>query len=395
MLQVPWCRFVFGCEIRFWQRTTGLIVSIVILLLGVSGCHSQPAAANIARHDARAPQQPHPTQVTPQFDRYVYTQIHMGVQTRLILYAPNEPLAKAAARKAFARIAQLESVMSDYRADSELSQLCAAQSETWIPVSDDLFRILQIARTWAARSDGALDMTLGPLTKLWRQARHEGVMPSAETIAHARERTGWRFVELRKRDRAVRLLHSGMELDLGAVGKGFAADEALKTLAKMGIHRALVEIGGDIALGDGPPSRTDEDQRNTQKNGSLWNVAIETGYGAAPHPRIRAANLGIATSGDTEQYIQIEGSHYSHILDPATGLGLTTRSAATAVAQTGASADAVASIVCVLGPERAAAFVCQTERRYEPLGVRMVVDGRVFRFGSLAAYVEAPGDELD
>ncbi len=323
------------------------------------------------------------------YKRYVYTQIQMGVRARVVIDSPSQAMAKSAAKAVFARLDDLESVMSDYREDSELSRLCAQPAGQWVAVSDDLYRVLTIARYWARQSDGALDFTLGPLTRLWRAARHEGRLPGSAAIKAARDRTGWRFVELREDDRGhgmVRLGRPGMALDLGAVGKGWAADEAYQVLADRGLEHALVELGGDIVLGKRPitfDSCQETTGQESTGNGQLWRVGIETGYGTGQHPVIEAAMVGVATSGDTEQYIEINGRRYSHLLDPVTGIGLTTRTAATVVASTGATADAVASIVCIVGPERAEAFVRHMEDCGQRLGVRMVVDGRVYCFGSL------------
>jgi len=168
-----------------------------------------------------------------------------------------------------------------------------------------------------------------------------------------------------------------MRIDFGAIGKGFGADEALLAMRRLGIERAVVDLGGDMAVGDPPPGE------------SAWRIEIETGYGsgagAGGRPVVLVANAGVATSGDTEQYIELGGVRYSHILDPRTGAGLTTRTAATVVAIDGATADALASAACVLGSERARELL----EKIPGFGVRMMEDGVESRFGPEAHRIES------
>lgn len=312
--------------------------------------------------------------------RFSYTQIHMGVETKVILYAPDERSARDAAGAAFARIAVLDGVMSDYRQDSEIMQLCAGPAGVWTPVSGDLFRVLTRAREISERTGGAFDCTVGPLSVLWREARRNRLLPAASDMEVARRSVGWRLVELEARTESVRLGTVGMRIDLGGIGKGFAADEALSAIRGRGISCCLIALAGDIRAGDPPPGQ------------SAWRVAVETGYGSGPHPTVELVNAGVSTSGDTEQFVEIGGDRYSHILDPSTGLGLTTRAAATVIAPASTDSDALASAVCVLGPDRAAAVLSKAQG----VGVRMIVDGREYRFGPREGLIRAgEGPESD
>ena len=307
-----------------------------------------------------------PPSFSPSLSRFSYSQIHMGSKARIVLYAEDEPQARAAAGAAFARLAELDAVLSDYRQNSEVSRLCAQPAGVWTPVSADLFRVMKRAQEIAEASDGAFDHTVGPLSLLWREARRNQQLPSASDLEHARERVGWRLVRLDSGQRAVRMEREQMRIDFGAIGKGFGADEAILAMRPYGVSRALVDIGGDMAAGDPPPGQ------------SAWRIEIESGYGDGPRPVVYAANEGVATSGDTEQFVEIGGTRYSHILDPRTGFGLTTRTAATVIARDGATADAFASAACVLGPERMLEHLGLTSG----FGVRMMVDGIESRFGS-------------
>lgn len=305
--------------------------------------------------------------------RFSYSQIHMGSRARVVLYAPDEAQARTAARAAFARLAVLDGVMSDYRQDSEISHVCAQPAGVWTPISEDLFLVLTRAGEISELTGGAFDCTVGPLSRLWRRARLDGALPAAQDLAAARERVGWRLVHLDRQRRAVMLGAEGMVIDFGGIGKGYAADRVIEVMRAMGVRRCLLDFGGDLAAGDPPPGE------------AAWQVEIEAGYGRGPNPMVRLANAGVATSGDTEQYVEVEGRRYSHILDPATGLGLTTRSAATVVAPDGATADALASAACVLGPERAAEIL----GGMPGVGVLMMVDGEDRGFGPRKDLIEA------
>jgi len=180
--------------------------------------------------------------------RFTYTQYHMGVGARLVVYAPDLQAAEGACEAAFARIAALDTIMSDYRRDSELNRLCAAAGGPPVRVSPDLFLVLRRAQEIASRSGGAFDVTAGPLIALWRKARKELRLPDPAGIEAARRRVGWRNLTLDEDARAVRLAIPAMRLDLGGIAKGYAADEAQQVLRRHGITRALAELGGDIVV---------------------------------------------------------------------------------------------------------------------------------------------------
>src|SRR5204863_5231810 len=142
---------------------------------------------------------------------------------------------------AFERIAALDTIMSDYRRDSELMRLCARAGGPPVRVSPDLFLVLRRAQEVAERSGGAFDVTVGPLVALWRQARKTGILPDPAAIERARALVGWQKVQLDAGTSTVRLAARGMKLDLGGIAKGYAGDEAQAVLKKHGIRRALVE----------------------------------------------------------------------------------------------------------------------------------------------------------
>src|SRR5215471_18110824 len=189
----------------------------------------------------------------PPLSRYSFTEPHMGTRFKIIVYAPDEATASKAAKAAFERIAELDGIMSDYRPASELMQLCKKAGEEPVKVSNDLFYVLSKAQQVAERSDGAFDVTVGPVVRLWRVARKTRQLPAPDKLKAALDLVGYQNVKLDPKAQTVQLLKPGMQLDLGGIAKGYAADEALKVLEKHGVKSALVAAGGDIAASAAPP----------------------------------------------------------------------------------------------------------------------------------------------
>ena len=273
--------------------------------------------------------------------RYEFTEPHMGVSFKLVLYAADAQTANKATQAAFARIKALNEILSDYDPQSELSRLSdtAGQGKK-VPVSKELWHVLQVSEEISQLSEGAFDVTIGSAVKLWRRARRAQKMPDPQRLAAAMETVGYQQIKFYPAERAVELIKPGVRLDLGGIAKGYAADEALLVLKNLGITQALVAASGDIVMGDPPPEA------------KAWRVAIAPLDVNKPAERfLELSNCAVSTSGDAFQFVEIDGKRYSHILDPRTGLGLTTRSSVTVVAPVGIRSDSLASTVCILGPE--------------------------------------------
>jgi len=287
----------------------------------------------------------------PAGERFEFTQPQMGLPFRLVLHAHDEAAVQAAAAAAFARIQQLNAILSDYDSDSELSRLSQSSGGgSAIKLSADLWTVLEQAQRLAARSDGAFDVTVGPLVNLWRKARREGRLPRPDLLAKAQAAVGWKKLRLDSRARTARLLVPNMRLDLGGIAKGYAVDEAMKVLRAHGIERALVAGGGDMAASGPPPGQP----------GWRIEVAPLDLTNAPPARFVWLAHGALATSGDAFQRLELEGKRYSHIVDPKTGLGLTDHSLVTILAPDCATADALATAVSVLGPEAGLKLVAGT-----------------------------------
>jgi thiamine biosynthesis lipoprotein len=283
----------------------------------------------------------------PQLARFTFTEPHMGTTFKLILYASDEPTANRAAQAAFARIGVLDGILSDYRPTSELMQLCAKAGEGPVQVSEDLFTVLVRAQEVSRLSDGAFDVTVGPVVRLWRRARKSQQLPDAEKLTQARALVGYQNLRLDDKARTVELLKPGMQLDLGGIAKGYTADEVLRALRQHGITRALVAAGGDIAVSRPPP------------DAEGWTIGIAPleDPNQKPSRYLLLHDAAVSTSGDAEQYVEINGKRYSHIVDPRTGIGLVGRQSVTVVARHGIMADSLTKVVSVLGPERGLAII--------------------------------------
>ena len=284
--------------------------------------------------------------------RYEFSEPQMGLPFRIVVYARDKPTAEAAARAAFDRIKQLNDILSDYEDDSELSRLSrSAGSGQAVKVSDELWWVLKRAQKLAQRTDGAFDVTVGPVVSLWRKARREKKLPEPARLAQALQAVGYKKLRLDSRRQTVQLLAPRMRLDLGAIAKGYAADEALKVLRRRGITRALVAGGGDMAMGDPPPGT---------KGWRIEIAPLDT-TNSPPARFVLLANAGLATSGDLFQHVTIDGKRYSHIVDPRTGIGLTDHSLVTVIAPDAITADSLATAVSVLGPEKGKKLIENTK----------------------------------
>ena len=285
-----------------------------------------------------------PTQAPSQSNqqwRFERTEAQMGVPFKIIVYAENEHTANKALTAAFERIAALNTIFSDYDPNSELSRLCRLSGpNTPITVSPELFDILTTSAEISNKSSAAFDVTVGPYVRLWRRARRQKELPDATRLEEAQSLVGHQKVMLDQKERTVELQSHNMRLDLGGIAKGYATDEAMRVLKHHGITSALIDASGDLLVSNPPPGK------------DHWTIGIA----ALRQPEgqtsefLHISNRAVATSGDAYQFVEIDGQRYSHIVNPQTGMGLTSRSSVTVVAPNATLADAWASAVSVMGP---------------------------------------------
>ncbi len=281
----------------------------------------------------------------------------MGTLFRVVAFTRDEDSGYRAIHRAFARAGELDAKLSDYKPESELSLLMREGFAKPFPVSDDLFRVLEKAQCLAEQTDGLFDVSIGPLSQLWRKYRDVKRLPDPEALREARAKVGYRHIHLNRKTRSIQLGKDGMQLDLGGIAKGYAADAMQALLADGGLRAAMVVSGGDIAVGVAPPEAAG------------WVVQVDPGEefpGAKVSLSLRSQ--AVSTSGAHRQSVTIGSKTYSHIVDPRTGLGLTRQTAVAVIARTATESDALATAVSLMGTAEALAFLSR----------RRSVSGRVF-----------------
>jgi FAD:protein FMN transferase len=288
----------------------------------------------------------------------------MASPFKIVLYSTDHATARRASRAAYDRIAGLNRILSDYDPDSELSRLSQSAGGQPVPASADLFDVLARAKEIYERSGGAFDVTIAPVGRLWRRARRDRRLPDKVLLAAARQLVGSDKMRLDRAARTVQLTQPGMRLDVGGIAKGYAAQKAIDVLKAEGIDRALVAAAGDIVVSNSPPDALG------------WRIAIAPVDKSQPGPPrvLLLANSAVSTSGDAERFVIIDGRRYSHIINPATGLGVEDRASVTVVAPDGSTADALETTVYVLGPERGLKLVDDTPGA-AAIFVRLTPDG--------------------
>jgi thiamine biosynthesis lipoprotein len=271
----------------------------------------------------------------------------MGTLVRITVYTASPDEAREAFRAGFDRIRDLDDTLSDYKPDSELSQITRRAPGRPVRISDDLFTVLSASQKLAEETNGAFDVTQGPVVRVWRDARKSGRVPDAGALAEAGKRSGFHHLHLEARDHTVMFDIPGMALDVGGIGKGYAASEALEVITTRGIRSALVAVSGDLAFSAAPPA-----QRG-------WSIQIHredvraTGVPAT----LELTNAAVSTSGPDEQHLDANGRRYSHVIDPTSGMGLVNDITVTVVAPHGLEADGLDTAASVLGMERGLALI--------------------------------------
>lgn len=233
--------------------------------------------------------------------------------------------------------------MSIHRADSELSQLNTRAAFQPVAVSPDLFRVIAKSLEISRETDGAFDVTIRPLADLWGFTWNEYRMATESELKAALPHVDYRFVELDSSRRTVRFRAPGVSIDLGGIAKGFAVDCAIQRLRALGVSNAMVKAGGDLRVIGAPPGMPH------------WTVQLEDPRKEGRRPSIPLRNAALSTSGNYENFFEVQGKRHSHILNPRTGLPVEGLAACTVVAPTCMESDAWATAFFVHGVERSLA----------------------------------------
>lgn len=279
--------------------------------------------------------------------RFTYTQAQMGVPFQITLYAESETVALDAVKAAYSHVEALNQSLSHYEYESEISRLSrSAGSGKSFPVSPELWTVLSTAQDLSLQTQGAFDVSIGLCARLWSKARRDKAFPTEHHLNMVLQTVGYQDIHLDPSSKTVTLNKPRMLLDLSGIAKGFALDEAGKVLEKQGICTYLVQAGGDIRACGSPPDKPG------------WIVGLTSPESQKdPVTTIQIKDRALASSGDLYQFVDINGQRYSHILDPKTGIGLTTRVLVHVIAHDAMTADSLATALNVLGPEKGLALI--------------------------------------
>ena len=243
------------------------------------------------------------------------------------------------------RLDDINAKMSTYMSDSELSKINRAGAGQWLPVSGELYRVIQQAITISTASHGAFDITVGPLVNLWGfgPPGRPQYVPDEQTIKSVMKFTGYQKIHLRESPRAIRKEADAIYLDLSGIAKGYAVDSVAALLEQAALHDYMVEIGGEIRA------------RGMNDEGEYWRIGIEKPVTdeRAVERVIHLMDTGMATSGNYRNFYVMDGVRYAHIIDPETGKPIAQHLASVTVLDKACMvADAWATALFVLGPDK-------------------------------------------
>lgn len=277
--------------------------------------------------------------VSAQQKRHSFTQPKMGAPFTIVFYLEDSVQAAVVAGQCFKLVDSLVAIFSDYIDSSELSRLSLiAGKDTAVQLSPALFDIMMQAKKAYDKSDGAFDITIGPLSKFWRKARKTKQFPGDDAVQSMRKKIGFNKLRLDTLNKKISLAEPGMQLDLGGIAQGYIAQKVIDFLFSLQIDHALVNVSGDIAMSNAAPGTKG------------WTVGVNLPENTDELlPRtLLMQNKAVTTSGDVYQFTEHNGKRYSHIIDPRSGYGITSQRNVTAIANDGTTADWLATACSIL-----------------------------------------------
>ena len=356
---------------RPWGETSFWFGTAVAFLLAVIGSRHACSQATLSRFELSQPS--------------------MGSMLDLVVYAPDEQRAKQSMDAGLMELERLSLILSNYDATSEISLLGQKAFDEPIAVSHDLQVVLQESRRWHAFSFGRFDITIGPLSQLWRTSRKKKELPALDQIEQARKACGWDKVQLipdpnevgssddslqqASVQQMVSLKSPGLRLDVSGLATGYIIDRMFEAMVATGTESILINAGGDIRVGKAPPGRDG------------WRVDVAgLGLNAPLFATYLVSDCAVTTSGDLYQYVEIDGRRFSHFIDPFSGSPIERRQSVTVFAATALDADAGATALAVMGMELGAeqfpklplgkAIFMQVDKETNDLRFRSLGDGR-------------------
>ena len=280
-------------------------------------------------------------------------QIVMGTFARVVVVAKSQDAGRKCIRAALEEIHKVDGLMSNYKSDSDIGRVNKEAAAEPVQVSESTYEVLRRSVEFSKLTDGAFDITVGPLMVLFRDAEREAVAPSPEQIAEAKSKVGFEKLKLDSENRTVQFAVEAMRLDLGGIAKGYAIDEAIEAAQRGGALGGMVDIGGDIRCFGSPPEGRKHWLIAVQDPNAI--IAGTTGDGLLM--KLKITDAAVATSGDYQQFVMIEGTRHSHIMNRKTGTSAEGLSSVTIIADNATDADALATSVSVMGAEKGLALI--------------------------------------
>jgi thiamine biosynthesis lipoprotein len=276
---------------------------------------------------------------------FKYHQVAMGTVIEITLIGDDEEAANKGALQAFQEIKRIEALMSPWLESSDVTRINRSAGREWVGVSPETMEVIKKAQEISKLSEGGFDITVGPLTELWRRAREKKIPPSPEEVKEKLDLVNFKNIEM-NREGKVFSKKKGMALDLGGIAKGYAVDRGFDILRSLGYRNLIVNAGGDLRVGG-------------TKNNQPWSIGIQNPRESQKIlKRIPVTDMAVATSGDYEKFFTYEDKRYHHIFNPRDGFPAEGCQSVTVVAKDCITADALATAVFVLGPEKGYAL-CQ------------------------------------
>ncbi len=306
----------------------------------------------------------------------------MGTFVRIMAVARDRQTAQACVEKGLEQLELVDNLMSVHSPESEISRVNRDAYKQAVKVSEPVFEVLQQSIEYSKLTDGAFDITVGPLVNLWHEAGKKNTKPTNNEIALAKTRVGYEKLLLDAENKTVSFTIDGMQLDLGGIAKGYGIDLATAAMQKAGATGGMVDVGGDIRFFGEPP-------REKQK----WSVGLQ-------EPKtddkdlvnqhlvlvLEVVDRAVTTSGDYRRFTLIDGKRFSHIINPSTSTSAEGLSSVTIIAQNATDADALATAVSVMGPVKGLALI-ETIPETEAILISSVPEFKQIRSSGALQYI--------
>lgn len=282
----------------------------------------------------------------------------MGTILEFKLYCGDRGSCNQAISNAYLEVKKLDDMLSNYKADSKLSEVNSLAGTGKIRVPNEFLELTERSLLFSNLTGGAFDITVGKLIELWRQGQHKNTVPDSETVKRTVTNcVGFKKIELYSKEKEIDIKSPCLSIDFGGIGKGYAIDRAVGILKDKGVKSGILNFGGEIYTIGAPPG----------KRG--WLVGVQNPIKQENMLAfIEVKDMAVSTSGDYERFFEIQGKRYSHIVDPRTGMPVETSPSVTVLSKSATDAEALSTAISVMGKEKSPDVL----KKYENVGLVIV-----------------------